>query len=343
MAAITLVPTGDTRSTLSLCLTCGESGGSGFLLNILLFVPLGALLVQLGVTRVSAALVGFGVSASIELLQAFVVPGRTTALGDLLANGSGALIGALLWHYRVVLLAPRGRSRRLLVSAYAALTASLLWFGRWSSAPWLPEGEWYLQRTPVRAWSDPHSGTLREVAVGSISLPSNRIRDSAVVHHLRNGVATLDLVEVPGPPTRRLAYTVRLVNANQDSELFAMGREGDALVLHRLTNAARLRMSAPSLRTPDVYTDLGGGTVIWSARLTTGGVEMQARPSARTFSMPAPSVFRGWGALLPRARAMTRWQVHALDLLWALVLAVPILGWSVTSWRDRDSARHAHE
>jgi hypothetical protein len=339
IAAVTLTPTGGASRTLSLCFGCGESGGSGLLLNVLLFVPLGALLVRIGSSVWRAALLGFALSAAIEVTQWLAIAGRTTSLSDLLANATGALVGALLWRERAALFAPHtAMAQRRLLATYAACVAGLLWFGSWSSQPWLPDGEWFLQRTPLRAWSDPHSGALRAVRVDSTDLPSDRIRDASLVQRLRSGAAPLEVLEQAGPPTRRLAYTVRLVHAQERRELLALARDGDALVLHRLTNAARLQLSAPGVRIANVYADLGGREVLWHLHPASGQAGLRSESGTLDFLMPPPSVFRAWSALLPRAFDVTPGQLRALDVLWGLMLATPLLVWLRTRWRNRSAA-----
>ncbi|MHC2186122.1 VanZ family protein [Rathayibacter agropyri] len=69
-----------------------------FTANVLLFVPLGALVAaQLPPRRrLLAALIGLGVSAVIETAQLLWLPTRVADVQDLVSNGSGSLLGALL-------------------------------------------------------------------------------------------------------------------------------------------------------------------------------------------------------------------------------------------------------
>ena len=77
----------------------------GFVLNVLLFVPLGILVVLLLRVRWwEAALVAVLVSCGIELVQAIPALHRETSLADVLSNGIGGLLGALL--ARVVVRRP---------------------------------------------------------------------------------------------------------------------------------------------------------------------------------------------------------------------------------------------
>ncbi|MBW2294426.1 MAG: VanZ family protein [Deltaproteobacteria bacterium] len=73
-------------------------------LNVLGFMPLGFLISWKRRARVIAIAfaVGFALSLSIELAQAFI-PGRASSMNDLMSNSVGALLGALLTRF--------GRSR----------------------------------------------------------------------------------------------------------------------------------------------------------------------------------------------------------------------------------------
>lgn len=64
--------------------------------NVLLFVPLGAVLGLRGFRLGATAAIGLGLSAVVELTQLVLVSGRTTSVDDLLLNTLGAVVGALL-------------------------------------------------------------------------------------------------------------------------------------------------------------------------------------------------------------------------------------------------------
>ncbi|WP_295838095.1 VanZ family protein [uncultured Microbacterium sp.] len=73
-------------------------------INVLLFLPLGALLAPLLTRRPWAALVvAIGVPTLVELTQAVFLPGRTASVLDVIANGAGTIAGAVavaLWRRR---------------------------------------------------------------------------------------------------------------------------------------------------------------------------------------------------------------------------------------------------
>ena len=63
------------------------------ILNVLLFVPLGAALALRGVSVGRTVLAAVALSATIELAQLLVVSGRTTSVDDVLLNTAGAWMG----------------------------------------------------------------------------------------------------------------------------------------------------------------------------------------------------------------------------------------------------------
>lgn len=69
-----------------------------FTANVLMFVPLGALLAaQLPPgRRLLAALLGLGVSVVVETMQLLWLPSRVADVRDLISNGLGSLLGTLL-------------------------------------------------------------------------------------------------------------------------------------------------------------------------------------------------------------------------------------------------------
>ena len=68
----------------------------GYLLNVLLFVPFGALVVLIARWPWwEAALVATGVSAAIEVVQYLPVLHRDATIADVICNGLGGLLGAV--------------------------------------------------------------------------------------------------------------------------------------------------------------------------------------------------------------------------------------------------------
>ncbi|MFJ4209623.1 VanZ family protein [Paenarthrobacter sp. NPDC089675] len=73
------------------------AAGVEFISNIVMFVPFGGLVAFLWPSRWNSwrmLLLGAATSTFIELTQ-LLIPGRVTALSDVIANTSGAVLGAL--------------------------------------------------------------------------------------------------------------------------------------------------------------------------------------------------------------------------------------------------------
>ena len=110
---------------LGLCLVCGSRGSADFLLNIALFMPLGAALARQGRPAARVAWYAALLSTAIELSQ-FFIPGRDPSVGDVLANTSGAVLGALVvLRARTWLLPAAPAASRLCRAATLTATSSL--------------------------------------------------------------------------------------------------------------------------------------------------------------------------------------------------------------------------
>ncbi len=110
------------------CILCGDLGSVDFLLNILLFVPLGVGLGLAGFSWRRAVVLAGLLSAGIELLQMKFIPGRDASLGDILSNTLGGGLGALLAARWQDLVFPSPRRSRRLALLYAVVLV-WIWVG----------------------------------------------------------------------------------------------------------------------------------------------------------------------------------------------------------------------
>lgn len=108
--------------------------------NILMFMPLGALLRRLGMKQWSATLLGLGVSTGIELAQHYIAF-RVPVLEDLFFNTLGTLIGAR-YHGFVGRAASWLERRAVRAALFVTTTAVVVW----SAVPPVVEGQlWFWQ------------------------------------------------------------------------------------------------------------------------------------------------------------------------------------------------------
>ena len=161
-----------------------------FLLNILLFLPFGFLMKAYTGYRVrTIALLGVAFAFSIESLQLFLH--RTSTLADILANGLGALAGALLTgHLSYVAVRDLLLKRKFIIlGAYTILLAvaavsviRLNGLSNWS-------GDYHLMLGNENDLSRPWKGTVYELKVYGSSMDPDEIDLSETDSQSRNVLA----------------------------------------------------------------------------------------------------------------------------------------------------------
>ena len=245
IGALTLVPHPEQADLAALtpwtCLACGELGGVDVILNILLFLPLGAALHRSGLHIRHTVAVGAIASGAVELLQATVIAGRDASLSDLLTNTAGAAAGAWLSLAWPVLAHPSPRVASRLAAGALLSWAGLMAFGAWAYRP-AP-----LAGPLVTAWAPSRPGLARfggRVLDGPA--PGEPIADS-VVTALAARRLTLTAVIVPGPATERHAPILDVTDPT-GRPLLGLGRDGDDLVFTVWTRASAFRLRGARVR-----------------------------------------------------------------------------------------------
>ncbi|MCC6774310.1 MAG: VanZ family protein, partial [Gemmatimonadaceae bacterium] len=132
------------------CLSCSDLGGVDAVLNVLLFVPLGAALAAATGRWGASLAVPVALSLAIEFLQLTVITGRDASVLDLLTNATGGLIGALIVMRRRTLLTPAPRTARVLALGAAAAAVGVMASTAALLRPSVPRmglwGQWMPQR-----------------------------------------------------------------------------------------------------------------------------------------------------------------------------------------------------
>ncbi len=321
-------PGGGASTLPSWCLACGSRGAADFLLNIALFVPLGAALRAAGVRPLITGLIGLALSGGIETAQLWM-PGRYTSLGDLLANGLGAAIGAvLLGTGTFSLRAPPSARRQIVLTALVAT----VWIGTaLAFRPSLPERDYYGQWTAQLGYYGNYGGRVLSATIGEQPAPSRRLGSSAAARLGLLAGDTVAVTVVAGPPPPRLAPIFSIYD-DQQEEVLLMGAEGNDLVLRVRRRAADLRFEAPERRWKGA---LDGVSADDTVRLAAWRPSVHRRAGGSTLCLrvqekercAAPGVGSGWVLLLgpdvvpPRAAA-------AMDSLWLVALVGLALGWA---------------
>ena len=270
---------------------------SDVVLNILLFVPLGMGLALAGARPLRAACVGFLVSVAIELAQLSWIPGRYASIHDLLTNGSGTAVGALIVAY----WAGRERWWRSL-SPWIAGAIALAWTGgSFLLRASLPGTRWYGQLAHDFSGTVPFDGRVLSISLQGTPLDDHALAETLALRDRARRADTLRLetaVEAGSPSSGR-AQIVAIV-AGQPGEIASIWQEGHAIVARQ-----RLALSDAGLRTPWIRLDSAlptrsGEVVSISLEVTRRAFRLSARGPSSTRESTldlTPDVF--WSAFLP--------------------------------------------
>ncbi|NNK62764.1 MAG: VanZ family protein [Gemmatimonadetes bacterium] len=283
---MTLVPAGGGEATPFWCLPCGHLGTADAVLNTILFLPLGALLGQLGAGLATVAAAGIGGSTAIELLQT-ALPGRHPTAGDIVANGLGAVLGLVLWR-RLVRGLPSVRTWTALgVAALVAMAAAS------ASSP--PPGVLYGQHTPSLGTLDVYDGDVLDARVGGLPVQSGPLEDSDAIRERLGAPAAFSVSFRVGTPPPGWAPLFAIFSADQEEALFVAIRGDDVLVRSR-SMAGRLRFAEPSMVVPGGLAGLEpGDTAVVSGRVEQAGFCLET--SVLEVCGLGPDPLQGWRLL----------------------------------------------
>jgi len=320
IAFLTLTPSSVPPSPVSaFCLLCGELGAPDLIVNVLLFVPLGIVLARGGVTPLLALGAGLLLSGGIELAQ-IGIPGRSPTLRDVLVNGTGCGLGALVATSLRQWLTPSPLATALWWAAMAGVPVAVALTGWLLRFEPLADRPHYVNWVPRHGHLEPWLGSVREFRVGGVSYRPQRLGDPApLVAGLRDSVQ-VDLSALAGPPTERLGGIVR-ITTDRAEEALLVGLRGDDFVVHVRRLAADWRLDAPGFRFPGALAGLAPGDSIHIqfAGAKTGGCATVNGSTTCIGKQAAGSVWR-----LARAfDYLTARSTRALDGVALLFLAFP--------------------
>jgi len=310
------------------CLLCGERAVADALLNVILFLPIGIGLAQVGLPLKRTILVGGLLSAGIELSQ-MVIPGRDPSVSDVMMNTTGTALGGFAVYSKIRWLEPAmAAAARMSLGAGAAAAATVVATGI-LLRPSYPHDVYYGQWTPNLAQLDWYRGRVLEASVGGVDLPDGELAQSARARGLFLAGASLRVKAIAGPPTRRLGSVFSIADGHQRTILL-VGAERNDLIIQRRTLAADLRLDQPEVRFPGVMEGISpGDTLNLSLRLDNRG--FCAALNRVSDCHLGYTVGTGW-RLLYSGRSFPAWQTALISLGWVAGLAFPFGFWLRVAW-----------
>ena len=325
------------------CVRCGRGWGVDFVLNLLLFLPLGIVL-RLARARLADTLLGAAaLSFLIEVLQ-LIIPGRITSVDDVVANTLGAIAGyALAGHLRGI-LAPDARQAAWWLSAAGTWVIVLMWGTLWMFEPAPTPHVYWGQFAPLLGQFGFFDGTVLEASVGEQPIRNGRLSNTdAVRSELRRDSITVHATARGGGSAHLLAPIVSIFDG-QHNEILLLGRSRGA----SLTFRVRSRATTFGLRTPEVTAwtafPRGPGSDTVDVRIT-GIVDRYALTVTSKFDSTCATrtiQFRptyGWALLVPFENLIGR-QAAKFTTIWMALLFAPLGYYAAAALVRRRGALH---
>lgn len=305
---------------------CGVEGLRDAVLNVLLFVPLGAGLAGwLSGRRVW--LIPLALTALIEFSQSQWLPGRDASLRDLLTNVLGGVLGMVVVRRWASITRPaRPLAYRL---AGAALAAWLLIVGAtaFGMRRDLPQTVYWGQWAPVLGHLAIYAGTVLDIRVDGEPLPSGRVPDSARLRDLllRDSVLITATV-VSGVPPNDPAPIASVYDGLQQ-EIFVLGQAHNDLVFRVRNGLVAAEMAGQMVRMPDFPGHAPGDTVRITGGIVRNHYLLRAEGRAGTKQMSVPfSAGWAWSGLLPFKHQIGP-EAALVTALWLGALMFPAGYW----------------
>ncbi len=321
IGAITLVPVPPSITLPVTCIICGSLGGIDFVLNILLFVPLGMGVAILSGSARKTILAGLVLSLLVEAVQYFFISGRYASVGDVLTNTTGAGLGAWIVGPGVALFRCGGSRAVRPALAAGVLASALILATAWLLRPETPPAPQQVQWMVTRSSTEPFPGVLHAATLDGHGIVAvQQLRPHEVVDP-STGTSRLDLViSDVRKTTQRRAIILRV--AGWRGEGLYTGQWRDALLFRTHQVANRWRFRPILLKLEGAFDTSVAGQITVAARSDPLGMEISVAPGGVATSLPR-TVGLAWTLVVPWDVAVSPnwWPVNAA---WLAGLILPV-------------------
>ncbi len=301
------------------CLSCGPAGGADLFQNLLLLIPLGFALRRAGWSFGAVALATLLLPAAIELTQQLLIVGRDAALGDVLTNWAGALIG-----YR--LAGPATGSRGRSAAAPALLTALFLAQLIVTTLLLRPllDGPrpWRIDLHPMTGAAPSYAGSVLNVERSG--RPLHRASDLAAVAD--SGAASVDLswTFTWDPGTTPQATPIMRIDDARGWALVALDHRSEMVAVEVRSRATSLRLRGATWGVVVPSGTRAGDTLQLNWHAAPGSVELALTgPAGRTARHIDLGAAHGWTLINPFT------PLHASDRAWRGWTIAWLIGWGL--------------
>lgn len=306
------------------CFFCGDRGGADALLNVLLFLPLGTVFSgkRGAPARIIMALAV--ASIAIEAAQTFV-PGRHTAVSDVIFNTLGATVGVVLFRARTRMLTPDAVIAGGLTLWAATVALGVAGATGYVSAPSFPQTAYHGQWTPNLGNLEWYRGEVLHATLGPVEVPPWQLPDPELFTNLLLSGTPLDISAVAGPPVQSVAPLLSVYDESQQ-EILLIGLADDDVVFHYRSRGADLRLDQPSYRVPGALSTVSPGDSI-SIRLQRASGTFTMTVNDESPTPLGPTLGSGWEFLLS-GDTVPVWARGFLDFMWISMGFFPLGFWA---------------
>lgn len=315
-----------------LCLVCGTRGGVDFVLNVLLFIPLGIGLALSGIPWNRAIFTACALSVTIETVQFFFIPGRDATLGDVLTNTIGGAVGFAVANNAAIWLRTAPRTAAILGVGWCAVWLAIQAISSFAFAPSIPDSKYYGQIARQLGDFAVFPGRVLEATIGNIAITDAQLRDVDSVGRRLLAGATVSATVLPAGPTNDIAPIVRVADDEQ-REIVLLAQDERSLLFGARTGAAILRLRPALFAMTGAFASgiakprsSSSDPLTLNARYDGREAQLTARSGSvsRGSRIPVSSSL-GWTLVLP-----FQWYIEgtrtelAISLIWIACLTVPI-------------------
>jgi hypothetical protein len=335
IAVVTLFPDRDAGGTPGpTCFYCDTFATLDVILNVALFLPLGAALRGFGWSWLRSLSSILALTLVIEILQFELISGRDANVRDLVANILGAALGAWLggqWRSLVNVSPARAR---LFVAAGSVVLLAFLALVSWSWRPSYPNSLYYAQWAPDRGQRSVFAGHVLDASAARHAAPQGPLAASSAVRAAMAASGSrlsVRAVLSDPPPTPAPIFAIFDDERRMIAEL---AQSKGRLSFDLRQNADMMRLRKPTYRLDAERFLIRDATVAVEGALDGGAV----RIAVVAKSGSASGVVRltpglGWTLFMPFS-APTGGAASLVSALWLAALFMP-LGY----WNGRATAR----
>ncbi|MFH1763645.1 MAG: VanZ family protein [Gemmatimonadota bacterium] len=317
--AITLWPSGGEADLQSRfwCLFCGSRDVADSLLNLLLFLPLGA-----GLSAFQGPVMAVGgslaLSGFVELMQT-TLPGRYASLEDLVSNTAGGLLGAVIIARSPQLLKAIVTPSRLIRMATLLLPLTVFCLSALLSRPRVSEQTLYGQWTHDLGRLKPYPGQVLSASIGELQIPDARVPEQNALTENLKAQKPIRVSVVAGPEPLELSHVFAIYDGRQQ-EVLLLAVQGPDLLFQEKTLSVGLLFDQPFLRWRGAIRGIEGDTVRLGV-FRAGRKRCLQVDSAVNCGLAA-GVEGGW-RLIHRLKGAPSFVEGTLGVFWLFLLSFP--------------------